>query len=330
MRNKTFTSLFLLGTSGLLIIILSFNCLVDPYDITGINLLKIKHKLTRDGRLQKINQIKELTSIDNLILGSSRSERLNPKTVSELLGGYTYTFGIGGANLEDALGLLLYLEKKDKLPKNIILCVDFEAFSKDLKTSEGFYRIPEINFLQSQDNKPNYAAKLFSIDALRASIKTFKIHFKGTEPDSYIDENGFLRSKNSVPSGDIERIRKVANEYYNYSDKKGEITFGEERFNYLKRIVALSKRYQIMLYVMLTPEHIELYKKIQKNPELAEKLQFVKSKLLTITPYYDAMVLNEETASDDNFEDAVHYNERMGDKLLIQTIKNQNSTLSKE
>lgn len=330
MRNKTFANLFLLGSLSLLITILSFNSLVDPYDITGVNLLKIKHKLTRDGRLQKINRIKELTSIDNLILGSSRSERLNPQTVSNLLGGYTYTFGIGGANLEDALGLLLYLERENKLPKNIILCVDFEAFSKDLKTPDGFYKIPEINFLKSQDNKPNYAAKLFSIDALRASVKTFKIHIKGTEPDSYIDDNGFLRSKNSVPSGDIERIRKVASEYYNYSDKKGDITFGKERFDYLKQIVAISKSHQIKLYVMLTPEHSELYKKIQSNPELSEKLEFVKSKLLTITPYYDAMVLNEETANNDNFEDAVHYNERMGDTLLLQTIKNQNSALSKE
>jgi hypothetical protein len=102
MTYKRFSHIFLYSSIIVLFIIFSFNLVVDPYEVTGVNLLNIKHKLTRNGRLQKINRIKELKTIDNLILGSSRSERLNPQYLSKLLGGYTYTFGIGGANIEEA------------------------------------------------------------------------------------------------------------------------------------------------------------------------------------------------------------------------------------
>lgn len=320
MKPKTYSKIFLAGSITFLFSIFTFNLLTDPYDVTGLNILHIKHKLTRDGRLQKINRIKELKSIDNLILGSSRSERLNPTTVTRLIGGYTYTFGIGGANVEDALGLLLYLEKENKLPKNIILCIDFSGFSKDLKTPDGFYKIQELNFLHTHNSAQNYPAKLFSIDALRASVKTFKVYLKGIEPDSYINANGYLQSKKPIPSGDMERIRKVANEYYTFSYKKGDITFTETRFNYLRTIVSIANRHNIKLYVMLTPVHSELYDKIQSNEQLVKKLAYVKSKLLTITPYYDAMRMNKETTDKNNFEDAVHYNEQMGNILLNKAL----------
>lgn len=325
MKPKIYSKIFILGSIAFLFSIFSFILLIDPYDVTGLNILNIKHKLTRDGRLQKINRIKELKSIDNLILGSSRSERLNPTTVTRLIGGYTYTFGIGGANVEDALGLLLYLEKENKLPKNIILCIDFNDFSKDLKTAEGFYKIPEINFLHTHNTAQNYPAKLLSVDALRASVKTFKAHLKHIEPDSFIDENGYLQSKNQTPSGDMERIRKVANEYYTFSYRKGEITFSETRFHYLRTIVSIANRHNVKLHVMLTPVHGEHYDQIRANQQLFAKLSYIKSKLLTITPYYDAMVLTKETADKNNFEDAVHYNEKMGDYLLKELLASSNT-----
>ncbi|PHM16434.1 MAG: hypothetical protein CJD30_11585 [Sulfuricurvum sp. PD_MW2] len=319
MKSKTFSAIFLASSIFILVSIFSFTILVDPYDVTGINLLHIKHKLTRDGRLQKINRIKELKSIDNLILGSSRSERLNPDTVNKLIGGYTYTFGVGGAGIEDALGLLLYLEKEQKLPKNIILCLDFISFGEG-KPSEGFYKIPELNFLNSQNTNQNYAAKLFSIDALRASFKTFKIHMKHIEPNSYIDQNGFLKSKETTPSGDMESIKRVADYYYNFNYKKGDIQFSKERFEYLNRIVIMSQKHHISLYAMLTPEHAELYRMVESNPKLFHKLGYVKQKLSSITPYYDAMILNEKTTDSKNFEDAVHYNEQMGNYLLEELL----------
>lgn len=317
MKPKTYSKIFILGSIAFLFSIFSFNLLIDPYDVTGFNILQIKHKLTRDGRHQKINRIKELKSIDNLILGSSRSERLNPATVTQLIGGYTYTFGMGGASIEDTLGVLLFLQKENKFPKNIILTVDFSMFGES-KPSVEFYNSPEINFLATKPPKVDYASKLFSIDATRASVKTLKFHLSKREPDSYIDDHGYLRSKHETQSGDQEKIQKVAQYYYDFNYKAGNITFSKERFNYLERIVVLANKHNSGLYVMLTPVHKNLYTMIDKNEKLSEKLVFFKQQLSSIAPFYDAMILNSETMRDNNFEDAVHYNEKMGDYLLQQ------------
>ena len=107
----------------------------------------------------------------------------------------------------------------------------------------------------------NYTAKLFSLDAFRNAIGTMQVHIKHIEPDAYINDNGFLISQHQTPSGDINSIHKIANEYYTLNYKEGKIEFSETRFQYLKQIVSLAKLYNINLYVMLTPVHIHLYQK---------------------------------------------------------------------
>ena len=324
MQFKNYTKRFFLISTFVLFIIFSFTIIVDPYNVTEYNLLNIKYKSVRDNRLQKIGQIKKLKKIDNLILGSSRSERLNPKTVDKILGGYTYTFGTGGANLEDALGLILYLKRENKLPKNIILCIDFSAFRKDLPTPAGFYKIPEINFLKTNDiTYQNYTSKLFSLEAFRSAFKTFKRDLKDKTPESFVDGNGFLVKKNIFPSGNMDKIKQVANEYYNFGYKKGELEFSEVRFNYLKEIIKISKQHNIDLYIMLTPVHKYLYDMIANNKKLLDKMYYIKDRLANIYPYYDAMILDENTKNKNNFSDAVHTNIIMGDLLLNKLLKDK-------
>lgn len=322
MRFKNYTKRFFITSFTMLFIIFSFTIIVDPYDVTGYNLLNIKYKFVRDNRLQKIGHIKKLDKIDNIIFGSSRSERLNPKTVDKILGGFTYTFGVGGANIEDTLGLLLYLQKENKLPSNAILCIDFSSFRKDLPTPDGFYKIPEINFLNKNSKiSKNYGAKLFSLEAFRSAVKTFKRYTNNKKPDSYVDDNGFLTRKDIFPSGDMNEIIKVANEYYDFGYKKGDLEFSEKRFEYLKQIINISKQNNINLYIMLTPVHEYLYNMITNNKKLFGKMNYIKDRLSLIYPYYDAMTLNIHTKDKSNFADAVHTNTIMGDKLLKELLK---------
>ncbi len=327
MTSKNFTLYFLFSALGLMAVLLGFNLIIDPYGVTNTNLLKIKYKLTRDGRAQKINRIKEIKHIDNLILGSSRSERLNPATVSNILGGYSYSFGIGGANIEDELGLLLYLEKENKLPKNIILFLDFSAFNVNFATPTGFFNTPELNFIKKNKMTNNYMAKIFSVKAVKASVKTFKAHLKNKVPKTYIDDNGFLQSQIATPSGQMERIKKVADEYNHFSYQEGNIQFSEQRFEYLKRFVTICERHKINLHILLTPVHSYLYEIIEKNVKLERKLQEFKNTLSKITPYCDAMIKSAYIMDDYNFEDAVHYNTEMGDLLLLGLLENQPSNI---
>ena len=137
----------ILSAFVIIVFIFGFNYIIDPYNMTKYNLLNIKYKFARDDRTEKINFFKTLDKFDNILIGSSRVYSINPQKVSELIGGTTYNFGVGTATVEDHLGILLYLQKTDKLPKNLIIGVDFYTFNPDTPPNSYFLTNEELNFL---------------------------------------------------------------------------------------------------------------------------------------------------------------------------------------
>ena len=115
-----------LFTALISFIIFSVNYIVDPYNITSHNLLNIKYKFARDDRTEKVNYFKNLPKKDNILIGSSRVYSINPKTVSKILGGTTYNFGVGTATIEDHLGILKYLNKLPR-PKGAKVLLQFQV-----------------------------------------------------------------------------------------------------------------------------------------------------------------------------------------------------------
>ena len=162
---KKWIILFFILSAFLASLIFSVNFIVDPYNITKYNLLHIKYKFARDDRTEKTNYFTSLPRFDNIMIGSSRVYSMNPTTVSNILGGTTYNFGVGTATVEDHLGILLYLQKQHKLPKNLILGIDFYTFNPDTPPNQYFLANKELNFLSFNNYHEDYLAKFFSIDA---------------------------------------------------------------------------------------------------------------------------------------------------------------------
>lgn len=117
MNFKRFIAFFLLFPMLAVGAIFTLNLLIDPFSITNVNLLNIKYKYARDDRTEKIERVKKIPYIRNLILGSSRAQHLDPQLMSHLHGGYSYNFGVGGGTTAEALGLLLYLQSQKNSQK---------------------------------------------------------------------------------------------------------------------------------------------------------------------------------------------------------------------
>lgn len=299
--------------------ILFLNLIIDPFNITGTNLLNIKYKYARDDRTEKIERIKQIESIQNLILGSSRAQHLDPKLMSKHFGGYTYNFGVGGGTTAEALGLLLYLESIDKLPKNVLLVLDFSSFGGD-SYHPSFLKIPELNFLNQNVESSNQFAKFLSIDSLRASFKTLKAHIKGTSPKSYFNQEGLMISLQTHEVNDInKKIKELAHKYYILAYGNGNIKISQTKLNYLKDIIRVCHKHNTSLHVTLSPVYQDQLALIEKNPKLANQLREFKSDLSSITKFCDAMRDNKYTRDIKLFEDSVHYTKEYGD-LYLQTI----------
>jgi hypothetical protein len=161
------------------------------------------------------------------------------------------------------------------------------------------------------------------MDSIRASVKTLKYHLKNIKPDSYINKQGFLVRNNTNIHNNLNEINKLANLYYEFSYKKGNLNISSPRLEYLKQIIEITEDNNIDLKIMLTPVHNILYNKIVSNKNLFEKLIDFKIQLKNIHEYKDYMIDSIENRNNLYFEDAVHYTEEYGNLLITDIIKGE-------
>jgi len=319
MLYKKFVKKFFLFSIFIILFLLILNLSVDPYNKYGINLWNIDYKLTRDDRGLKIGQVNQLEKIDNLILGSSRSQTLDPKIVSKFISGVTYNFGVGGGTIEDSLGMLLYLEKERKLPKNILLCLDFSAFNSNNKVHSGFVNSKELNFIKTKVNSFDIAHFL-SIDTTRSSIKTLKMYLNGKKPKYYFNKYGLIVSSNKIiiDESEIEerKIKILADKYFQMQYSNGEFILDKKRLEYYKQFISIVKKYNINLKVLLTPIYSYQLSLIKNNNKLNDKLNQFLVDIKEIYPFYNFINNPRYNDKKSYFADSVHYKKVYGDIIL--------------
>lgn len=323
-KAKEWIKKVFLFTAFFAIVIVTTNLIVDPYNMTRYNILHLKYKFARDDRTEKVNYFKSLPRFDNILIGSSRVYSINPRTVSKILGGTTYNFGVGTATVEDHLGILKYLIRQNKIPKNIILGVDFYTFNPDIPPNSYFLRNKELNFLSFKNYNENLFAKFFSFDAFRASIKTIKHNIKNdTKPrfdslgwggnyENYGKKDiGLINNDAKKEIKDI-RYRFYSNFQYTHIDIK--------RIAYYEELKNLAQKYHITLYVFPTPLHPYLLQELRSHPQTRNALNEFLSYLQTF-PHFVNMYDNKELYSNlKNFHGATHTSSNAGDIIVKELL----------
>lgn len=308
-------------------LIFTVNFVVDPYNITSYNILDIKYKFARDDRTEKVNYFKSLPSFENVMIGSSRVYSINPQKVSDILGGSTYNFGVGTATIEDHLGILKYLIKLDKIPKNIIMGVDFYTFNPDIPPNKYFLRNKELNFLSYSNYTEDYLGKFFSIDAFRASVKTLINHYSVTTDKPRFDKNGFAGHYEKCDiTNKKESVLRVKKEI---KDEKVKIYSGmsyfeidKKRVSYYNEIKQLAKKHHIKIYLFTTPLHPILLKELKNGANTRKALSEFITYLSTFdnfTNLYDNSHINEKLC---NFHGATHTTTKAGD-IIMEILLNK-------
>ncbi len=306
-------------------LIFSVNFIVDPYNITKHNILHIKYKFARDDRTEKTNYFTSLPKFDNIMIGSSRVYSINPQTVSHLLGGTTYNFGVGTATVEDHLGVLLYLQKQHKLPKNLILGVDFYTFNPDIPPNKYFLANKDLNFLSFSNYHEDYLAKFFSLDAFRASFKTLNNHFSNKNEKPRFDANGWAGAYEDYSKRDIiadeiatkkelleDKILIYSNYTYSHIDPK--------RVDYYQKIKKICKENGINLYIFPTPLNPILLKVLNENKSTNNALKEFIAYLSTFDNFYNAY--DDKVLYNDirNFHGSTHTSTNAGDLILQKLL----------
>jgi len=317
-----------LSTFLIAFVIFSVNYIVDPYNITKYNLLNIKYKFARDDRTKKLNYFKTLPQKDNILIGSSRVYSMNPQVVTDLLGGTTYNFGVGTATLEDHLGIVKYLIKTKKVPKNIIVGVDFYTFNPDVPANKYFLKNKELNFLSFGNYEENYLAKFFSVDAFRASVKTLTKHFSSTKDKPRFDVNGWAGGyenyANRNAQKDLLEVKREMEENFELFYSQGDYEhLDPKRKAYYRELEKICKEHQISLYIFTSPLHPLLLKRLNKHQKTANALKEIVEFLSTFKHFTNFYNDPEFQKNVNHFHGSTHTSTNAGDIILhkVLTIK---------
>ncbi len=325
MRKKNWVLIFLFSSVAMIALTGIINYVVDPYSYTRHNLLNIPIKLVSDDRTEKVSVINMATTYDNVLLGSSRVYIMNPLMVSRYIGGTTYNLGVGGAQPEDHLGLLLHLENLGKFPKTIILGLDFYSFNEGLETNKYFLRNRDINFIGKAKNGDDDFSRYFSLDTLKASVQTLKVYFGIKKAKRHFDENGGSSEASLVfdyyPQNEevkdiyaIDKTRKASD----FIHHPRYTRVSQRRLKYLKKIVGMSEAHESKLIVFVTPLYGRLIEEINGDDVLSNRMKAFKHELAKITDYYDFLTLNEITRSATYFGDTSHMKTSTGNLVFAR------------
>lgn len=325
---KIWTKIVIALTLILSILIFFLNYIVDPYNVTNYNVLNIKNKFSRDDRIEKVEFFKTLPKQDNIILGSSRVYSMNPDIVTDKFGNSTYNFAVGGASVEDNLGIILYLEREKKLPKRFIIGADFYTFNPNVPPNKYFLKNKELNFLVFDNLKENEFSKFFSIDALRASLTTLKHHIKNSNLKTHFKENGWLNndgyedySKLDLKKAALETKHEIEKNIEQYFTNFSYRHIDKKRVEYYERIRNICLKNNIELYIFTTPLHPDLLKLLEENINTNIALQEFISYLQTFKhfyhTYYDPDIYNDLR----HFNASTHTKRRTGDIILKKVFE---------
>jgi len=333
MRLRRWVRLYITVPIALIIFIFSFNFVIDPYSMTAYNLLDIPNKFARDDRKEKVAKLYTEPAYANMLFGSSHVYTINPLMVEKYVGGRSYNAGVGTARIEDHLGFLLFLKRIDKLPKNIILGLDFYSFNPNVETNKYFLVNDELNFLHKHAESDLYFSKFLSIDALRASYKTLHNFLNNSADKPRFDSYGTTWDASKVFSYFPKEIhekqfddKEVDKGYQDVKTIKYE-SISRERLKYIEQIILLCHENDVKYTFFITPLNGQLISRIDEDPTLSMTLEQFKVSLSEITDYYDFLTHNTINDNRLYFADTMHTWPFTGNLILARLYNDTNISL---
>ncbi len=250
-----------------LAVVLLINALVNP---TGVFPYELLRPLVNPVRARKVKILdKQLdTHFDNVVLGSSRTFKVEPGRVSYWLGGETFNFGVNSGRPEDYYAALKYMIDRGFRPQRVVLGVDVEAFHNAAPVDNRLAGVlPLASKLRWRERAPALSEGLKeSLSARNLQLSLRSISYALTEyPPSRqgtVTDRGFeiVRSRERrIRRGTYNLEKKIEEDRDKYLGRfAGYTDISRWRVGYLERLLELCAAHRIELYVYITPLHPEI------------------------------------------------------------------------
>ena len=183
---RTYTCVFVATLSALLLLVGLFNLCVNPYGQYGRRGLP---PIVQDTRTQKTDLFNDLSApADGLILGSSRSMKIETSYLNERTSLQFFNYGVNHGRPEDYVAILkMYHAQTGRLPKAVVMGVDIASLNDIVPADARISAEPRL-FRHIQRDIPWHEeferySQLLSLHQTKASFKSVARFVKRKSPE---------------------------------------------------------------------------------------------------------------------------------------------------
>lgn len=324
-KKKWVTIVLTLSTSTILFII-TFNYIINPYNVFSHTIYSgvTKDNLVND-EVTKFYSAKRANP-KVLLIGTSRTEHINPKYMQKYTKDKVFNLGIKGSGISTQYNMIKYFIHNTEV-KTIILGLDFFSFNP--ASTHNYQDISKTRYTNYFFD--DYKDALFGFRTFRKSLNTFFDNIKNKQPrlnhnngwDSYNNEYNRLKKNGddwlkekinaSFPNFGINKL------FFDNEEFKNEFSINEE-LSILDDIISLCKKSNIELKIFTSPVYYKVYEVI-KERGYSNTYKYWKESLSSYGIVYDFNYKNSVTQNYKHYIDASHYQSKLG-KLIFAKLYN--------
>lgn len=319
-----FSRLFLAIVGTAMLAGISFNMLVDPWEVFNaprfVHFNTHKAEVNTQQRLYKALKISEKKP-SAIILGSSRTMiGLNPEDFTPFIDEEIYNSGLSGATFDEIYAYFEHALYNQPELKHVFIGLDFMAFNKKAKLQKSFsFDRIKTSFLNLKD----FFLITINKNAFISSYKTIKESFS-KEPMNVFDANGYynlelVKKENNaiLIKGQTEYLKSIFLSEEGYKN----FEFCSKKVDLFKCLVETCKERGIQLYIFFCPTKAVYWQAIYQSGSW-NQMEQLKRELCRIYPIWDFSGFNAITAhklEDDNdpfYFECSHFTSLTGRHIL--------------
>lgn len=322
MKTKTWVVLFPIISLSLLISVIGFNYVIDPYGfnnkfrITYINANKTQ--TDSQSRKFKIELIRD-RKIEGVFLGSSEMTFLgNTDYMQKTTGIRYFNFAFNEQEIYESFKYLEHILKNNKI-KQVVLGIHPLKFNKD---GINYRQDKPGNILGEGLNIEHYLSHAMLIDSLKTLYKNINNYPQIYNPNGWkvVDRAQYYQ----IEKSNIKEWTKIKVEEspYFFDAASKNFSLDAEKIRYLYQIIDLCKKNNINLKILFTPMYYKHFTMMYGN--IDANFSALKRLIVQEHPFYDFMQINKVNLNYMNFIDSVSHSNKKISYLLIDALNMPN------
>lgn len=324
LQPKSFAITVIFISMLCLVCVAALNWLVNPYRQYSSHLIE---PLVRDSRSEKVALFEQqLSKAEGLILGSSRTMKLEPSYLQARTNLSFFNFGVNHGRPEDFLAIVqLYNVSTGHFPKSVLIGVDVAALNDNVPSDARLIAEPKLySFVRNKlpwTEEFDRLSQLFSYQQFTSSIKSLRNNLianasqAASNPIEVFAPDGviqYLQRQAERLDGkyDFEKAMQCNNKEF-LSVFGGMSKLSHRRLSYLHDVVSLCEQQGCQVTMFLTVHHPTLRNTLSQKTDFERLEQDAKAALQKITDecharFVDLSTLDTFGGDPNEFVDGIH------------------------